>query len=84
MKIPMGPRLMRRRRRRQGKAIVLAIILFFLAAVTSVTTWDRPEPQEKFDATYLGYMRNIAWLSPGAFDGFADQHPEYAAEILGE
>lgn len=84
MKIPYGPRLLRRRRRRQGKAIVLAVILVFLATALSVTKWDKPEPPEQFDETYLGYMRNMAWLSPGAVNGFVAQHPEYADEVLGE
>lgn len=71
-----GPRQRRRKLRRRAKALALAVAAAGMLLAGSWTTRPAPAaPAPWPDATYRGYMENVAALSPGHRDGFERDYP---------
>ena len=86
MKYPIGPHQRAGRRRRRGKATVLVILLAMLAAVSSMTTWDKPEPEYVPLPSELGRLHNLYTAMGGTYGevgAFLKDHPEYANQVIG-
>ncbi len=71
-----GPRQRRRKLRRRAKALALAAAAAVMLLAGSWTMRPAPPaPTPWPDATYRGWMENMAALSPGHRDGFERDYP---------